>query len=113
MTEVASVVERNENASSETEQNRENYSPSVLLSKVVWLMMKSPQYKHQFIADLEWSVMPAFARRQFRLFHKNGQPFAYVSWALVNDEVASRMDKKACASSLKNGTAVISSRLLM
>ena len=38
------------------------------LGQIVWLFSQSPLHKHLKIADLEWSVMPAVLREQFRVF---------------------------------------------
>ncbi|MDP6951136.1 MAG: toxin-activating lysine-acyltransferase [Alphaproteobacteria bacterium] len=57
----------------------------------VRLMGKSEAHRHLFLADLDWRVLPAIAHKQFRLFHKDGKPVAFASWAMVSDAVAERL----------------------
>ena len=46
-----------------------NKTVAEVLGEIVWLMSQSQAHKHQFIADLEWMVMPPVLLSQFRLFH--------------------------------------------
>jgi len=64
--------------------------PNVFAS-AVWLMQRSPRHRHLFISDLEWALLPPMALKQFRLFHKNGMPLAFATWAFVSDEVEARL----------------------
>ena len=72
--------------------------------QMLFLMMKSPHYKHYALADLEWLVMPALASGQFHLAEarpKEGPqagmtvPVGLVMWARVNDEVDQRLTASA------------------
>jgi len=45
-----------------------NPAPDAVLGQVVWLMMNMPQYRHVFLADLEWMVLPPILLSQYRLF---------------------------------------------
>ena len=65
--------------------------PLDVLGHVAWLAMNAPSHRHLFLADLEWLVLPALQTGQFRLFHRDGLPAAYASWALVNEEVEARL----------------------
>jgi cytolysin-activating lysine-acyltransferase len=65
---------------------------SRLLGDVSWLMSRSPNHKFAFLADLEWLVMPPLVLGQARLYrNEKNDPIAYVSWALVSDEVNERL----------------------
>lgn len=58
-----------------------------LMGEVVWLMAHSPLHKNWPISSIFQWVMPAFAHRQFRLYHRHGRPIAYVAWARMTKEV--------------------------
>ena len=61
------------------------------LSAVMGLMLLSPRHRHMFIADMEWLLLPPLALNQYRLLHNEGKPAAFASWALVTDDVATRL----------------------
>ncbi len=61
-----------------------------LLGPIAWLCMNSPQHRNQFIADLEWRVMPALVLDQAKLYMRDEAPVAYASWAFLSPEVAER-----------------------
>lgn len=54
-------------------------------------MSQSPAHKHLFLADMDWLVMPPILTRQFRLFKVGNKPYAFVSWANLNDQVIARV----------------------
>ncbi len=63
-----------------------------LLGEVCWLMSRAAHRRHAFLADLEWLVMPPLALAQARLYRNDkGDPIAFVSWAMVSDEVNERL----------------------
>jgi len=72
---------------------------SELLGEITFMLAASPAHQLMFLSDLNWLVLPAVRLNQFRLVRKNGGPMAYVSWALVSDEVEERL--KAGAKRLK------------
>jgi cytolysin-activating lysine-acyltransferase len=61
-----------------------------LLGPIAWLCMNSPQHRNQFIADLEWRVMPALVLDQAKLYMRDEAPVAYASWAFLSPEAAER-----------------------
>lgn len=63
------------------------------LGRIVWLMSLSPQHKHLFLADLEWRVKPPLLLKQCRLVQRGGRPLAFVSWALISEEVMKRLQE--------------------
>jgi cytolysin-activating lysine-acyltransferase len=65
--------------------------PGQALGQAVWLMMNSPAHKHLFITDLEWLVTPPVALRQFCLWRRHNTPFAFASWAFLNEEAEQRL----------------------
>lgn len=70
---------------------RQPSGPGEVLGDVTWLMSQSPAHKHLFLADLEWLVAPAVMAKQFRLFKNGDRPFAYASWALLDEEAEKRL----------------------
>lgn len=66
-------------------------SPSQVLGDALWLMSQSAAHKHLFLADIDWLVMPPILTRQFRLFKVGDRPYAFVSWASLSAEVATRI----------------------
>lgn len=63
-----------------------------MFASAVWLMMASPRHRHLFLGDLQWRLIPPLMLRQFRLFQKDGKPVALATWAMVSDEVATRLE---------------------
>ena len=61
-----------------------------LMGPVIWLYMNSPPYKHTFISELEWKLIPSFLLNQCKLYMKNEAPLAFVTWAFVNEEIESK-----------------------
>ena len=61
----------------------------------VALMLAAPQYRHLFLADLEWRLPPPLALKQFRFFVKDGKPVGLVTWALLSEEVVERLKSES------------------
>lgn len=62
-----------------------------VLGQAVWLMMRMPQYRHVFLADLEWMVLPAILLKQYRLFHADNRVVAFAAWAYLSEAVEQRL----------------------
>lgn len=62
------------------------------LGQAVWLMAMSEDHQDQRIGSIEESVALPILLRQFRLFSKNNQPVAFLTFACVSDEVRARID---------------------
>lgn len=58
---------------------------------VIMLYLQSAHRRFQFISDLEWLLIPPLMSRQCKLFMKKSYPFAYVSWAFLDEEAESRL----------------------
>ena len=71
--------------------------------EIVAVLLRSPQHRHMFLADLEWLILPAIATGQFALAEARQKetgmaaPVAVLLWASVADEVDARL-VSACAS---------------
>jgi cytolysin-activating lysine-acyltransferase len=67
------------------------------LGEIVSILMRAPAYRHVFLSDLEWCVLPAIASRQFALAHVRHSesgleaPVAVVMWASVSADVDARL----------------------
>ncbi|MDK9723202.1 MAG: toxin-activating lysine-acyltransferase [Rhodospirillales bacterium] len=72
-------------------QQRQPNGPAEVLGDVVWLMSHSPGHKHLFISDMDWLVMPPVMHKQFRLFKDGDKPFAFATWALLDEEAEKRV----------------------
>jgi cytolysin-activating lysine-acyltransferase len=68
-----------------------NPPPDAVLGQVVWLMMNMPQYRHVFLADLEWMVLPPILLSQYRLFRVGDRVVAFAAWAYLSEAVETRL----------------------
>jgi len=65
--------------------------------EIVGVLMRAPQYRHVFLSELEWLVLPALATGQFALAsarHKDSTllvPVAVILWASVSNEIDARL----------------------
>lgn len=62
-----------------------------ILGPALWLYARDTNRKYMFLADLDGSVLPPVILDQCRLYTKNNIPFAFFTWALVNDAVDQRL----------------------
>jgi hemolysin-activating ACP:hemolysin acyltransferase len=74
-----------------------SYKYAALIGQVVTVMMRTPQHRQTFLADLEWLVFPAIANNQYALSEATDRetgaslPVAVALWALVSEEVDRRL----------------------
>lgn len=64
-----------------------------VIGQVVWLMMQTPIFRHLFLADLEWMVMPPILLSQFRLFRIENRVVAFAAWAHLSEVVEARLQE--------------------
>ena len=68
------------------------------IGEIALVLSRSPETKHNFLADLEWLVLPAVFNRQFYVVQAASQetgfraPIAFVTWALVSETVDRRLE---------------------
>lgn len=62
-----------------------------ILGPALWLYARDPIKKFMFLGDIDWSVLPPIVLDQCRLYTKGGLPYAFVTWAWVNDTVSARL----------------------
>lgn len=63
-----------------------------MLGPVAWLYGRTQDRRFLFMADLDWAVMPPLILNQCRIFMQGKIPFAFMTWAFVNDEVHRRLN---------------------
>jgi cytolysin-activating lysine-acyltransferase len=63
------------------------------LGQVVWLMMNTPAFRHMFLADLEWMVLPPILLGQFRIMYDGGKPVAFAAWGYLSEEAEARLQQ--------------------
>src|SRR5215469_14651157 len=61
--------------------------------QAVWLMMNMPQFRHVFIADLEWMVLPPIMLNQYRLLKVGNRVVAFAAWAFLSEAVEKRLQE--------------------
>lgn len=70
-----------------------NPPPDAVLGQVVWLMMNMPRYRHVFLTDLEWMVLPPILLNQYRLFRAGDHIIAFAAWAYLSEEAEKRLQE--------------------
>lgn len=58
-----------------------------------WLMTMSKDHKDLAISELDTRILPAILLKQFRLIMKGKTPIAFLTWAMVSDDVLKRFKK--------------------
>lgn len=58
-----------------------------------WLMTMSKDHKDLALKVLDERILPAILLKQFRLFSKGKMPIAFLTWAMVSDTVAERLNE--------------------
>jgi len=73
------------------EQARGALAKLPILGPALWLYARDPIKKFMFLGDTDWAVLPPIVLDQCRLYSRGGLPYAFVTWAFVNDTVAARL----------------------
>ena len=58
-----------------------------LMGEITWLMGHSKLHQDWPLRSLARWVLPALTHKHYRLFHREGRPIAYVSWAWMSKEI--------------------------
>lgn len=87
MTQQNNVTE----ATAALEQAKEALARLPILGPALWLYARDPVKKFMFLGDTDWAVLPPVVLDQCRLYSKGGLPYAFITWAFVNDSVAARL----------------------
>lgn len=80
-----------EQTAKQIEQASQSLQKLPIVGPAVWLYAKDPVRKYRFLADVDAMLLPPVLLDQCRLFSKNGIPFAFATWARVNDEIHARL----------------------
>jgi cytolysin-activating lysine-acyltransferase len=70
---------------------KQELSKLPLLGPVAWLFARDQRLRFTFMADLDWRLLPPMVLDQCRVFSKQDIPWAFCSWARVNDAVDARL----------------------
>jgi len=62
-------------------------TPLHQLGEITWLMGHSKLHQDWPLRSIARWVLPALSAKQYRVFHREGRPTAYVSWAWMSKEV--------------------------
>jgi cytolysin-activating lysine-acyltransferase len=73
------------------EEARDALAKLPILGPALWLYARDPVKKFMFLGDTDWAVLPPIVLDQCRLYTKSGLPYAFLTWALVNEQVAGRL----------------------
>jgi cytolysin-activating lysine-acyltransferase len=69
-------------------------APSIdaVLGQVVALMMSMPSFRHTFLSDLEWMVLPPILLQQYRLIRVEGHVIGFAAWASLSEAAEARLN---------------------
>jgi cytolysin-activating lysine-acyltransferase len=73
------------------EQARDGLAKLPILGPALWLYAKDPVKRYLFLADTDWALLPPVVLDQCRLYTKDGLPYAFITWAKVNDAIDARL----------------------
>ena len=62
------------------------------LGQAVWLMTMSKEHRELPIKEIEDRLITPIFLQQFKIYSKGKQPVAFLSWAMVSDEVKARVE---------------------
>ncbi|ADG93152.1 RTX toxin-activating protein C [Arcobacter nitrofigilis DSM 7299] len=65
-----------------------------VLGEAVLVLLNSPAHRLSFfVGDLEWLLIPAISKEQFRLYRdKENKPVGLILWAFVDNEVDKKLE---------------------
>lgn len=72
-------------------QARESLKRLPILGPAIWLYGRDDHKKYTFIAEQDWLLMPPIILDQCKLYTRDEIPWAFATWAFVNDEVNARL----------------------
>lgn len=83
--------QQSEAAMAVLEQARDALAKLPILGPALWLYARDPVKKFMFLGDIDWAALPPIVLDQCRLYTKSGLPYAFMTWAFVNDQVDARL----------------------
>lgn len=85
------ATETNSDLAQQLQGASEALSRLPVLGPAIWLYARDSMRKHMFVGDIDWALLPPIVLDQCRLYTKDKLPYAFVTWALVNDMVDQRL----------------------
>lgn len=85
------MTDKNTEALAALGQAKDALAKLPILGPAMWLYARDPVKKFMFLGDIDGSVLPPIVLDQCRLYTRAGLPYAFVTWALVNEAVADRL----------------------
>jgi len=75
----------------EIEESKKALLKLPILGPALWLYARDSVRKYMFVGDIDWMLLPPVVLDQCRLYNKADLPFAFVTWAFVDDSVDARL----------------------
>lgn len=75
----------------EIEESKKALSKLPILGPALWLYARDSLRKYMFVGDIDWMLLPPVVLDQCRLYSKSDLPFAFITWAFVDDNVDARL----------------------
>ena len=66
---------------------------SAVFGEVVGLMMSMPAYRHVFLTDLDWMILPPLMLGQYKLYRDKDRPVAFAAWGKLSAEAEARLQE--------------------
>jgi len=65
-----------------------------VLGEAMLVLLNSPAHRLSFfVADIEWLLLPAIAKEQFRLYKdKENKPVGLILWAYVDEDIDKKLE---------------------
>ena len=83
---VSTPPETTADPDSERKPRKGSMTPLHQLGEITWIMGHSKLHQDWPLRSLARWVLPALSAKQYRVFHREGRPTAYVSWAWLTKE---------------------------
>lgn len=90
--ETAQAQNTEQNPQQNTAQNTPQFDKIGVLGHAAWVMSQSDEFRHLFLTDMEWRIMPPVALDQFRIWRQGNMPVAFATWAYVGPRQIERLD---------------------
>ena len=82
------------NVQAQLDTVRKELAKLPMLGPVLWLYARDENRRFTFVADMDWRLLPPLVLNQNALYSKHEMPWAYFSWAFVNEAVDARLRSK-------------------
>ena len=86
-----STEAENQVADNSDKEAKGNTTYGGILGEMIWLLSRSKTHSFLFIRDLDWYLLPALFKNQYRIYKSKNRPVGLILWAYVNEEVDARL----------------------